>query len=127
VRVPLGVLVCSIVFALSVTTALAITRHERQGIKAAVHKLGKPKTACSRVTQAFLQYAYGADGPKGRKRCRRDARHEARVNPDVGIKRMRIIKATDERARVRVVDTDRDRAVFILLKSRRGWLLDQIV
>ena len=109
-----------------VAVATAITRDERQGIRAAVHKLADPKLACSRLTQNYLAYAYGADGPKGRKRCRRSARNEAKRNPNVGVKRMRIVKASDKRARVRVVDTDGDRVVLILVLSPRGWLVDAI-
>ena len=110
--------------AISPPLAAAITRDERQGIKAAIHKLADPAVACSRLTQRFLKMTYGADGPKGRKRCRRQVRHQLKVEPNVGLKKMRIVDATEDTARVRVVDTDGDHAVFILVKSPRGWLLD---
>ena len=108
--------------------ASAITRDERAAIKKAVRELSRPETVCSRLTQGFLELNYGHDGRQGRKRCRRETRQLAKMQPDVGLRKMRILKATTERARVRVVDTDGDSAAFILVNShtRRGWLLDGI-
>ena len=63
---------------------------------------------------------------QGRKRCRRETRRLAMQEGDASFKKLRILKADDETARVRVVDGDGTLGVMLLVKTPRGWLLDGI-